>query len=430
LPLPDINKERKESAKMITIKSTKSTLHFANKNKQDKLCLFIDEYKNIMSQLIDIYWLMDKVPYLLPQDIMSQIKDKTWFSARALQCAGKQASGIVRGTREKQKRRLFMIGKLTEEGKFKRARKLQRIYDEVSISKPELDKVNPELDSRFIKMDTDDKSTSFDGWITLSNIGNKMKIELPFKKHKHFLKMEALGTIKKGVRISKNDITFMFEIENDNQMKKILNNEDKVIGIDIGQITTLTCSNGQKIEQDPHGHTYQSICDKLARKEYGSKAYQEATTHRDNFLHWSVNQLNLTGIQKIKIEDIKYLNKGRKTSKSLKHWNYRGLFNILETKLIDAGVQIEKVCSTYTSQRCSCCGWVCKKNRNGKWFECGKCGFTCDADLNGSINISLDLRPIRKKERRQRKNRKGFYWHVEGQEHIVPATQRSKDGDG
>jgi hypothetical protein len=47
-----------------------------------------------------------------------------------------------------------------------------------------------------------------------------------------------------------------------------------------------------------------------------------------------------------------------------------------------------------------------------------------DSDLNASINLSLDLMPIGKKERLLQNNRKGFYWHVTGQEHIVPDTKK------
>ena len=75
---------------------------------------------------------------------------------------------------------------------------------------------------------------------------------------------------------------------------------------------------------------------------------------------------------------------------------------------------------TYTSQRCSRCGWVRKGNRKGKQFKCDKCGFTHDADLNASSNIALDLPPVWKKERLLQNNRAGFYWNEVGKEPIVP----------
>jgi len=79
---------------------------------------------------------------------------------RVCKCAGKQASGIVRGTKKKQEKRLFVYNKLNEEGKFKRARKLKSIIDSVDISKPSLDNIELELDSRFISIDLESNQES------------------------------------------------------------------------------------------------------------------------------------------------------------------------------------------------------------------------------------------------------------------------------
>ncbi|MDD3566121.1 MAG: transposase [Methanothrix sp.] len=42
----------------------------------------------------------------------------------------------------------------------------------------------------------------------------------------------------------------------------------------------------------------------------------------------------------------------------------------------------------YTSQKCSECGHIYKRNRNGSSFRCRKCGFELHADLNASRNIA------------------------------------------
>ena len=54
----------------------------------------------------------------------------------------------------------------------------------------------------------------------------------------------------------------------------------------------------------------------------------------------------------------------------------KDIFDKLESIALDAGVQIKKINPTYTSQRCSSCGWTRKSNRKGKQFKCGQCGFT------------------------------------------------------
>jgi len=109
------------------IRSTKTSNKFSNEGKLEKLHLFMDEYRKVVKQFVDLLWEAEKIPTLLPKEITSQVQ--TWLSARMVQCAGKQASGIVRGTKKKQSKRMFIINKMKEEGKFKKARKLQAIYD-------------------------------------------------------------------------------------------------------------------------------------------------------------------------------------------------------------------------------------------------------------------------------------------------------------
>ena len=168
------------------IRSTQTTLKFSHKQKRRQLNEFIREYKTVTSTFIDMLWKETEILQLIPKKLTSKIN--TWLSARAIQCAGKQASGIVRGARKKQEKRQFMINKFNELGMYKKARKLQRIYNEKKVSKPDLKEVNPELDSRFIKIDLNNE-TSFDGWLTISSIGNKQKLILPFKKSWHFNEM-------------------------------------------------------------------------------------------------------------------------------------------------------------------------------------------------------------------------------------------------
>ncbi len=401
------------------IKSTKSSLKFTNTGKRGRLNEFIAEYRRVVSGFVDILWTENKVSLFIPKETTSKID--TWLSARAIQCAGKQASGIVRGTKKKQEKRLWKINDFNKKGMFKRARELQAIYDYVTVSKPSINNVEPELDSRFVKIDLDNE-TSFDGWLSLSSLGNKIHLTIPFKKHRHFNKMLDKGVLKSGIRLGKSVVTFMFDIPD-----PVSETGDKTLGVDIGQTSTLSCSDGQQIGADSHGHTFRTISESLARKQKGSKSFGRKVTHRTNFINWSINQLNLSGIGRVNIEDIKNMYKGRNMPRVMKHWNYAELFDKLESKVSDAGVQIEKRSPTYTSQRCSRCGWVRKANRKGKVFKCTSCGFTHDADLNASLNLSLNLLPIGKRERLLRKNIAGFYWRVVGQEPIVPDAPETQE---
>jgi len=404
------------------IKSSNISIKFSNKEKLNQLQIFHDEYRKIVLLFIDLLWDKENVPSLIPKNITDQLKDQTWLSARAIQACAKQASGIIRGTKEKNKKRWFVYNKMNKNGEYKKARKLKSIIEKNPITKPDQDAVNPQLDSRFISIDLDNK-TSFDGWLTIASIGNKMKIVLPYKRTKHMNKMLETGwKIKEGgVRLNRNSFSLTFEKE---ETKKRI--EGNTIGIDVGIKSVYSASTGQQSVDDIHGWNLDTIQKKLCRKRKGSKAYLKAQRHRTNYIHWVLNGLNLEGVQKVRLEKIKNLRKGKKTSKFINRWTYTEIFDKLEDKCLQSGVQIEYINPTYTSQRCSVCGWTRKKNRDGILFKCDKCGFEANADLNASINISLTLPAISKEKRLKQENRKGFYWIESGKEPIVPFVQKTQ----
>ena len=390
------------------IRSSKLSLKFSNTNKLDKIKDFITEYKRICQIFINNIWEEKKRTKLVNKE---QTKDiNSWLSSRAIQACGKQAAAIVYGTKKKFKQREFAYKELLKKGHYKKARKLKAFIDKNPISLPNLDKVNPELDSRFVNIELD-KTNSFDCWISLTSLGNKLKLRIPLKRTKHFNQLYNVGIMKGGIRLSEKDITFNFDIE-----EPEIKFDGKTIGLDIGIKKVFACSDNQIDKEDKDGWTLSRIQDKLCLRKKGSKGFQEAVTHRKNFINWSLNQLNLDDVKTLKLEDIKDVRRGKRSSRYLSHWTYTDIKSKLGNLCIEHGVQIEYINPKYTSQRCSKCGWVMKSNRKGEQFKCKACGYACDADLNASFNISFNLCNIPKGSN----NRLGFYWKTLDEEPIVP----------
>ena len=382
-----LNRENIEQEET-SIKCTTASLRFSNKEKVQKIHLFIDEYRRVCGIFIDLLWEIEEfgdIPTLVPKDITNRVSEKTWLSERAIQAAAKQSSGIVRGTRTKQNKRIKQVETLNKQGKFKQARKLQKFIDKAKITKPELKNVNPELDSRFVEMDFDNK-TFFDGWVSLTSLGNKIKIIFPVKKSDHFNRILKQGILKKGVRISKKDITFMFELY---PIPK--KNKGEVVGVDIGKTEVLNLSNDHKSTADKDGHDLNTILNKIARRKKGSKGFKRACEHRNNYIRWCCNQIDFSNIKTLNKEKILNLRSGKRTNRVMSHWTY----TVISDKILDLvrenGVHLHEMNPAFTSMRCSKCGWTCKANRRGKKFVCKCCGNTMDADKNASINISLEL---------------------------------------
>ena len=261
-----------------SIKSSKLSLKFANTGKVKAIEDFIENYHQLVSDYINILWGLDKIPVLVPKELTSSVS--TTLSARIQQCASKQASGIVRGTRKKQEQMMWRIKKLEEEGKFKYARKLKEKLNKIKVSKPTVKNLECELDERFIRVDFHNK-TSFDGWITISSIGNKQKIIIPVKKTKHFNSLEDNSEkMLKGIRLSKEKITFNFEM-----IKKESKSTGTTLGIDIGSSSVISCSNGFQSVENFHGYDLSKINRILSRKKKGSKSFRKTQQHRKTYIN-------------------------------------------------------------------------------------------------------------------------------------------------
>ena len=80
----------------------------------------------------------------------------------------------------------------------------------------------------------------------------------------------------------------------------------------------------------------------------------------------------------------------RKPQRATLHsWAFAQLGTFLAYKAEAAAVAFVQVDPAYTSQTCSGCGWIDKRNRRSQSvFECVRCSFVGHADHNAAINIA------------------------------------------
>ena len=406
------------------IRSSKTTIRFANAAKREALASVMTEYRRVVSEFIDILWERPhkELRSLLDKETIALVPST--LSARLLQCAGKQASGVVRGTRTKNERRAWQHAKLVEQGRHKQARKLAAVLAKRQASKPSISSLSMELDERFCSIELDVKTACFDGWLTLGSLGSKLKLKMPFRRTKHFNSMLEKGSMKKGVRISDRSMTFMFELPDAASRA-----EGATAGIDIGMTTLLSCSDGTTSAPCIHGHDLGSICKKIARRKKGSRGFREAQQHRKNYINRQINRLPWDDLRQINIEAIRHLRRGKRTSRFLGHFNYADILERLKSIAEQRGVLVHEMDPAFTSQRCSACGWTRETSRKGKKFQCGNCGFAADADLNASSNLRLDLPPLSRTGKKRPDNKRGFFWPAEdrGKEPMSPLCSKTED---
>ena len=245
-------------------------------------------------------------------------------------------------------------------------------------------------------------------------------VKLPKLKQVRFTKTRDIEGKIKYVVISREGekwfVSFTCEVEMD-----IVHQEKDfyIVGIDRGIKISLKCSDGKTIQSSKplkkHLYKLHFLSAGLARKQKGSsnwrtlkkkinKLYKHMANKRKDDMHKITTRLaNNHGIVVLeKLQTKSMMKSARGTidnpGKNVKAksglnrsiadeaWN---LFEQLLTyKMEWRGGKVEYVDPKYTSQECSKCKHISKKNRKSQSaFECERCGYKVNADLNASKNI-------------------------------------------
>ncbi|MDM8541090.1 transposase [Desulfococcaceae bacterium HSG9] len=333
------------------IRKSTVNLKYANAGKLQKVHTTAIEYQRVINLFIDSLWKQKQFSGKFVKNTAVESR----LSARLRQAAAKQALAIVKSQRKKKRK-----------------------------TKPKFNKLVMDLDSRFVTV-TQDLENTFDIWIRLTSIGNKIILNLPSRKHKHINKLiNDDWDIKKSVRLRITDKGYFLDLFFQKTAPPI-KTQGKPKAIDIGYKKLIVSSDGEFLGDN-------KIYEKIAGKKQGSKAFKRALTERDNLVNASCNLLDLSDTNALYAEDlknVKHKSKGkiRKSfNNKLARWVYPKVLSKLALTCEERGILFKKVPPQYTSQRCSSCEAICKSNRRGEIYKCA-CGNIMDADLNASLNI-------------------------------------------
>ncbi len=198
-------------------------------------------------------------------------------------------------------------------------------------------------------------------------------------------------------------------------------NARRDVGIDLGVTHLATLSTGEMIEHPRYYRKAKKVLERrqqaLSRKKRGShrrekarrlvaKAHRKIRNQRKDFLHKESKKLvqryqvmvfeditsgNLTRRPKPKQdENGKYLPNGASAkgglNTSIVDAGWGTFVQLCTSKAEEAGRTLIKVSPSFTSQICSNCGAVRKKDLSERWHSCN-CGAELDRDVNAAINI-------------------------------------------
>ena len=180
------------------------------------------------------------------------------------------------------------------------------------------------------------------------------------------------------------------------------------LGVDLGIVQIASDSDGEthsgksvdttRKRNARARRTYQKRNSRSARSRLRRMARRQSRYQRDtnHFISKRIVAKALASSRGIAIEELGGIRtrceqQFRKSQRSrLSNWGFHQLRSFIEYKARLVGVPIVLVDPRNTSRTCSQCQHCNKKNRKSQSeFVCKQCGFSCNADQNGAINIRL-----------------------------------------
>ena len=134
------------------------------------------------------------------------------------------------------------------------------------------------------------------------------------------------------------------------------------------------------------------------------------------------------GCTHIAFEDLEQIRARISDGKKFQQWAFRELQEQTENKAELAGIVVETVEPSYTSQQCSKCGCTLEENRDCQYFQCLDCSYSVNADYNAAKNVARKL--ALKLQRGQKSPAGGAFcqYALQSGTMTVNATEVASDG--
>ena len=245
------------------------------------------------------------------------------------------------------------------------------------------------------------KHQYFHWWARLCTLKRGARIELPLQSCDYFdtRKGEMIQTLELHERGGELYLKVAFSRE----PKKWTAFQTDVLALDLGMRNFLASSEG-----DLRGVDYLDDLRKLDRQiqavqkglqqagvaEYGQcKRYRKLISRLRGFIKtnvrtWLRSILEARRPRKVVIERLAFTGEdvdlGRVLNRLIRGFGQAVFKEALAQLSQEFGFEVEEVDPAHTSQKCSHCGFVHERNRNGNKFACLSCGFKAHADVNAA----------------------------------------------
>jgi transposase len=254
------------------------------------------------------------------------------------------------------------------------------------------------------------QDSCFDYWLKISTLEFRQMLLVPVKLADYHRQVLSGKTINSSVQLNKREDGWWLTLSYDELVPVQTASDAPVVGIDVGIANFLTTSDGkhygtfhgklrERQKRDREKRRRKAKLRHCLQKKgveklpsTSSKSGQRLIRHVRQEINRAVNECFAEhpqaqlAYEQLSVATMK--SKARAMNAYLRASNLAHLPRQIEWNAAKRGVQITKVKSAYSSQECSVCHWVAKKNRpNQQTFCCQVCHFRTHADQNAALNI-------------------------------------------
>ena len=234
------------------------------------------------------------------------------------------------------------------------------------------------------------------GRLHLSKIG-----DIRIKMHR------KMGGCIKAILIKREGVRWYALVQVD-QEPEVLPDNGRSVGLDIGLKSFVVDTDGNSVENprfaEKAATKVRNNQRRLSRAKKGSnnrrklrdklaKANERINNQRNDFLHklsrTYVNNYDTICVEDLDVKGLKERGKNKGMHRNIHDASWSKFVSMLSYKAESAGRKLIKVDPRNTTQRCSACGSIVKKELSDRIHECPYCGFSCDRDYNASRNILI-----------------------------------------
>jgi transposase, IS605 OrfB family, central region len=270
--------------------------------------------------------------------------------------------------------------------------------------RPRFNNISMHLDAKVIDMSKkkENKAVEFDYWIKMATLEKGKPIYIPLKANTYAEKLE--GEFLNYCQVVKdNNGDIEFRVVKELKKKEYIPLTDE-IAIDLGLNPLFAINKG-----DLFGRNFldvlKSFDEKITKrmaslqkrniKPRDDKKYRQYVDKLRDYLKNEINRLlnrliKIYRPKKIVVEmlDFRSPDLSKRLNRLVQDFGKKYIKQKLERLQQLYGIEIVEINPAYTSQECSSCGYVDKKNRkDAQEFECKVCKNKINAQINGAKNI-------------------------------------------